>query len=498
MSEFLQSSLEQVNPIAEAWLASGVSSFSLWSDGTLIKKWGDGISEDQETITAPMKYGELRITGRDINSALGRLSIDAKIVTVILNQENNRKLLCEELVNTRDQLVILSSISEITRKIIDPEELLSVLAAEAHRLVNTEEIFFLINIEGQIPIHVFYPRQSLDSEYLVETSKSIKSKLQPNHLSMHHYENGDGKNRDILFIPIRVYKSEIAYMGCINNHDHELTSYDLKFARAIADYAGKEIEKANLMRANIEMARIDTEISLAQKIQKSLLLKELPKVEGLDTFLLFQPASRISGDYYDLVIKPNGLIDFIIGDISGKGMPAALLMAMTLKVIRSVADMDPSPTPAWIIKRSNEILYKDYNDSVMFSTLFIGQYNLKTREVSYSNAGHSPIIYCPAGGRAEMLRADSVPLGIFKTQDSQIRKIRLAPGDVLVLATDGINETSNQSSRLFGFTQLMILVEMLAHKSAAEICEGILQAVQAYGGVKVQEDDRAMMVIKGV
>ncbi len=137
-----------------------------------------------------------------------------------------------------------------------------------------------------------------------------------------------------------------------------LTSYDLKFARAIADYAGKEIEKANLMRANIEMARIDTEIGLAQKIQKSLLLKELPKVEGLDTFLLFQPASRISGDYYDLVIKPNGLMDFIIGDISGKGMPAALLMAMTLKVIRSVAGMDPSPTPDWIIKRSNEIFIR--------------------------------------------------------------------------------------------------------------------------------------------
>ncbi len=502
MNKLPHTTLEQVNTTAQAWLISGASSFSLWTDGALYKEWGNSLL-DEETITAPIqkngyKYGELHVSGSNIQSAQVRLAADARMVALLLQLEDNQEQLCEELVDTRDQLVILSSIADVTRKVVEVEELLRSLAAEAVKLVKGEEVFFLLNLEDCEPLSVFYPHQTIDLALLTDVSLKVQANEQPFLLSASSNGVKEGIRKNVLLLPIKVFNASLAVMGLAYNPGKEVSSYEIKLSRAIADYAGAQIEKINLMRSKIEMARIDTEVKLAQKIQQSLLLRHMPRVPGLDTCLTFQPASRVSGDYYDMIYKPDQSLDFIIGDISGKGMPAALLMAMTLKVIHSVAVMPTNPMPDTVITRSNETLYKDYNDSVMFSTLFVGHYDLKTREVFYSNAGHSPVIYYPAGGKAEMLRADTFPVGLFPEIKCQLGKVKLFPGDILVLATDGINETSNQSSRLFGFTQLMMLVEKLSDRSAEEINAGILQAVQAYGAGKSQEDDRAMIVIKGI
>ncbi len=503
MTELLQSTFEQVNTIAEAWLASGASSFSLWTNGELSKQWGLDQSKLDESIHAPIRkngypFGELRVSGNCSQPAQTRLAADAKVLAALLQMEENQKQVCEELIDTRDQLVILSSIADLTRQVIDSEEMLSLLAAEAIKLVKSEEAFFILHLINREPLAVFYPRQSIDMEVITETSWKIQAAEQPFLLFADSVGANQGVEKNVLLIPMNVYDAPLAVMGLSWSKEKEIGSYEIKLSRAIADYAGAQIEKLNLMRSSIEMARMDTEINLAQKIQQSLLIKKMPRVPSLEICSSFQPASRVSGDYYDMILKPDQSLDFIIGDISGKGMPAALLMAMTLKVIRSVAVMPTNPTPDVIITRSNDILYKDYNDSVMFSTLFVGHYDQVAREVYYSNAGHSPIIYYQAGKKAEMLWADTVPIGLFQNINCQLARVKLGAGDILVLATDGINETSNKSSRLFGFTQLMTLVEKNASGSACEISAEILSAVQAYGAGKSQEDDRAMIVIKGV
>ncbi len=503
MEELLNTTYQQVNTIAEAWLDSGVSSFSIWRGGQVYRTWGAEPREHEETLRVPMArndylFSELRISGKNVRPAQDRLKADAKVIFSLLQMENNQKQILEELVDTRDQLAILSSISNVTQMVFDVEDLMQILAAEAIKLVKAEEVFFLLQPEDKEPLSVFYPTQSLHLGPLMKLARETYTRDQA--YTVTTYSNGasDPRSRNMLLIPMKVYNASMAMMGLVAREGKEIRSYEIKLSRAIADYAGAQIEKINLMRSNIEMARIDTEVKLAQKIQQSLLLKYMPEVPGLQISSTFQPASRVSGDYYDMIYKPGQSLDFIIGDISGKGMPAALLMAMTLKVIHSVVVMPTDPLPDEIITRSNDILYSDYYDSVMFSTLFVGHYDLRTREVLYSNAGHSPVIYYPAGGKADMLRADTVPLGLFPDGKCPMRKLKLSPGDVLVLATDGINETSNKSSRLFGFTQLMGLVERLADRSAYEINAGILEAVQAFGAGKSQEDDRAMVIIKAV
>ncbi len=503
MEELLLTTLDQVNTIAEAWLHSGASSFSIWRGGQVYRRWGNDPEDHEEMVSMPIQknthlFSELRVSGKMAQPAHARLSADAKVISHLLQQENNQSLILEELVDTRDQLAILSSISNVTQKVFEIKDLLQSLAEEAIKLVKADEVFFYLQLEDQEPLSIFSPSESICVEPLIDFMDDLQSKDQPYLILANSNGNADGKCRNLLLIPLKVFNAKVAVMGLANREDKEIRSYEIKLTRAIADYAGAQIEKINLMHMNIDMARIDTEVKLAQKIQQSLLLKSLPDVPGLEICVTFQPASRVSGDYYDMIYQPDRSLDFIIGDISGKGMPAALLMAMTMKVIHSVAVMPTNPMPDEIITRSNELLYKDYYDSVMFSTLFVGHYDLKTREVQYSNAGHSPVIYYPKGGKAEMLRADTVPVGLFPEIPRELHTLRMAQGDVLVLATDGINETSNKSSRLFGFTQLMALVEKLADQSVDQINEGILQAVNAFGAGKSQEDDRAMVIIKAV
>lgn len=503
MKELIQKHQEQLELIAEAWLSNGATSFSVWFNGELLEKWRNGAAESAEVISAPIglngsSQAKISVSGVNTESALKRLKADANLLASLLPLQRDRQNLAEELVDARDQLVSLYSLTEATRKKIEIKELLDVLASEASKLMKVQEVFFLLEMEDRPPNWVFSPKQSVDKSYLIELCQHLQPTGRPFLFSGNQQANGAGKFSNLLIVPFKVFNAKQAILGFMNKQSGEFNSADIKLAKGIADFAGAQIENLNMIRSNIEMVRLETEIELAQNIQQSLLPRQVPHVRNLDIHVVSRPASRIGGDFYDFIPQSDRYMNFIIGDISGKGLPAALLMAMTLKVIRSETSMPLSPGPDIILNRSNSHLYIDFSDAVMFSTIFVGQYTLETGELRFSNAGHSPVIYCPFEQKAKMLKADSVPLGLFPDLDSESETLRIRPGDVLVLATDGLNETSNSSNRLFGFTQLEQLVEKLASHSAKEISEGIFSAVEAYGEGKSQEDDRTLIVIKGI
>lgn len=497
--------LQEIATLAEVWLSTGASAFSFWVQGELVKQWKNGSDAEGMRIAAPIRingetFGELRVLCQpesNLHFTQKRLQADASLLARLLPMEKDRSQLAEELVNTRDQLVSLYSLTEATRSTIEVDHLLRLLAEEATRLLKARGAFFLLDIEDRTLLAVSHPDENINEQALYEVSQQIQKNRRPTALQS-NIINGSDESDNILLVPFKVYNAQRAVLGITKDRTDEFMSPDIRLARAIADYAGAHIENRLMVRSNLELVRLETEIELAQKIQSSLLPKAIPQVPGVEIWVTSQPASRIGGDFYDFIYQPDGTVNFVVGDISGKGMPAALLMAMTLKVIRSETAMPGSPGPDQIIRRSNGELYRDYSDAIMFSTLFIGKYDPENRRLEYSNAGHSPIIYCPAGGQPEMLRADSIPIGLFIDMNSSVNTLRLNPGDVLVLATDGINETSNAAGRLFGFTHLTLLVGELSGKSAREIGLGILAEVEAFGADKTQEDDRTLMVIKAL
>ncbi len=208
----------------------------------------------------------------------------------------------------------------------------------------------------------------------------------------------------------------------------------------------------------VNRARVDAEFSLAQRVQTRLLPTSTPSVLGVQAWAHSKPALQVGGDFFDLILRADGMFVLALGDVSGEGMPAALLMVMTRTVLRGMARFVPLLRPDAIIARANDDLYDDFTEVDMFATGFVASYNPETRGLSYANAGHAPVIYCPAGGEPTMLGASGVPLGILPMTRFESAQLTLGVGDVLVAATDGFNEAFSPSGEMFGYDRLLAIV----------------------------------------
>jgi sigma-B regulation protein RsbU (phosphoserine phosphatase) len=233
----------------------------------------------------------------------------------------------------------------------------------------------------------------------------------------------------------------------------------------------------------IAQAQLKTEIDMAAKIQLRLLPQSFPSVSGLQIFARSNPAAQVGGDFYDFVAHQQRPFIFSVGDVSGKGMSAALFMAMTRILLHASSRSIPNVTPTGVIGRVNEDLYDDFSEAGMFATVFVGAYQLDEKQVIYTNAGHSPVIYLAAGTHAIAYDSHRLPF---------------QAGDLLVIGTDGLAECMNADGEMFGYERLLSLVEETAHLPAAHIGTTIFDRVNHFTQGYNQFDDQTLVVIKGV
>lgn len=158
----------------------------------------------------------------------------------------------------------------------------------------------------------------------------------------------------------------------------------------------------------------------------------------------------------------------------------------------------PNPAPDMVMRNSNEDLFEDYLQVGMFSTAFIGQYHVPNRTITYSNAGHSPVIYCPVAGLPRLLGADSPPIGVLRTSMCKNHTLSLNEGDVLLVATDGFNEARGPDDELYGYERLLNLVSLSSGMPARAIAQILFEAVDTFGKGRPQDDDQTVVVLKGV
>jgi sigma-B regulation protein RsbU (phosphoserine phosphatase) len=251
-----------------------------------------------------------------------------------------------------------------------------------------------------------------------------------------------------------------------------------------------------MLNSSLDLAQLQVEIDLARRVQLSLLPKELPRVPGLEIWGASRTAHQVGGDFYDFVERPGGRVTFVVGDVSGKGMAAALLMAVTRRVIRTQANFRSRPGPATIIHYANRELYSDFTNSAMFATVFVGEYDPATHRLTFANAGHSPVIFRPAGGPPQVLIADATALGVLPENPAQEQTVQFRPGDLLIIGTDGLNETRNDRNRLFGYYGLKQTVEANAHLPAHGLVAELFAATERYSMDGAQQDDQTVVVLK--
>lgn len=242
--------------------------------------------------------------------------------------------------------------------------------------------------------------------------------------------------------------------------------------------------------------RIESELGVARDIQMSMVPKTFPAFPQnpeLDIYAVLKPAKEVGGDFYDFFFTDSDHICFAIGDVSGKGVPAALFMAVTRTLLKSHVSSDRTIDKS-MFKVNNDLC--EGNDACMFTTLFSGILNIRTGEVSYSNGGHNfPYIYRKDGTLEIVSSANSVALGCMEEAPYNAGTIMLAEGDALVMYTDGVSEAMNKKLEFFTEGRLETTIQACTHLSSQDIVKNILLDIDMFVSGAAQSDDITLLVI---
>ncbi len=249
-----------------------------------------------------------------------------------------------------------------------------------------------------------------------------------------------------------------------------------------------------------KLARSTAELQIAAEIQQSFMPDVIPQITGFDIAARSVMAKEVGGDFFDVIpfeimTIDKGTLGLLIADVSGKGVPAALYMALSRIVVRVNALWHRDPAKA--IYASNNIITQD-SKAGMFVTLFYGMLSDRDRTLTYVNAGHNPpVVYRKKDGSVEELGPTGIVLGAAENREYQSRTIPIGHGDIIVLYTDGVTESINEREEMFGEERLKSIIRDSAHQPSSEILARILREVGEFTRGMPQFDDITLMVIRG-
>lgn len=240
--------------------------------------------------------------------------------------------------------------------------------------------------------------------------------------------------------------------------------------------------------------RISQELEVASRIQKTILPKNITNIYGLQIANYFEPAKEVGGDYYDYTVKDDENVSITIADVSGKGVPAAFLMALGRSILKTLERQGQSPADN--LKNLNQIIYPDITED-MFITMLHSNFNNKTKILTYSNAGHNPlIVYRAKEDKVELHSVKGVAIGFVQGYNYKQGELKLEKGDIVLYYTDGITEAENPNKELFGFERLEKVIYDNRYNDVDTIKENILNEINIFRRDYPQVDDLTFVVIK--
>jgi sigma-B regulation protein RsbU (phosphoserine phosphatase) len=241
--------------------------------------------------------------------------------------------------------------------------------------------------------------------------------------------------------------------------------------------------------------RVEGELSAARDIQVGMLPRSFPARGDIDVYAMLEAAKQVGGDLYDYVLIDRDRLFIVVGDVSGKGVPAALFMAMATTLFKATALAGGSPGE--IMTRVNAELSRD-NVAEMFVTAFCGILDLRDGRLAYADGGHEAPFVRRADGSIERLpKRTGVALGVLEDAAYVTAEFQLRPGDSLLVFTDGVSEAANEAEDLFTVGRIeTALAAALADHSARRLAEGLAEEVRVFVGSAPQSDDIAILVVR--
>jgi len=308
-----------------------------------------------------------------------------------------------------------------------------------------------------------------------------------------HYVQGKAATLSEIAVPIASGGDVIGALNLESNTLDAFSEADVEFLEFFAVAAAISIEKAVLHREMLEKNRIEQQLRIAKQVQMALLPAADPALEGYDIAGTNVPTWEIGGDYFDYLPQPDGRLGLAIADVSGKGVPAALIMATFRAALRAQRVRD-IPLDA-IAGRLNRILL-DSMDTSRFVTAFYGVLEPRTGAIGFANCGHNPPLLLRAAGGRDVLASGGPALGMWHGATFVPGAASVLPGDVLVLYTDGVIEVMNAAGEMFGVDRLEDVIRRRRHDSSRDLVDAVVDATRAFAGREGYEDDFTLVIVR--
>jgi sigma-B regulation protein RsbU (phosphoserine phosphatase) len=309
------------------------------------------------------------------------------------------------------------------------------------------------------------------------------------------YINARARTHSEMVAPI-ISNNEV--IGVFDLESDELNAYtkdDLDVLMMLASHVAIIIEKVMLHEQAIEKQRLETQLEVARQVQLQLLPPRDPRLEGFDISAYNFPTEEVSGDYYDWTRLFPDQIGIVIADVSGKGVPAALLMAFLRASLRAASHIGYAPHIS--MSKVNYLLWESIERN-QFVTAFYGILDATNRTLAYSNAGHNPPLFLEKDGTARFEERGGVPLGMFRDSRYYEYFATIDPGEVMVLYTDGVTEADNPAREEYGRDRLVDAVRRCRHLSAREMIDFIHRDVITWTDGRGATDDVTFFIIKAL
>lgn len=270
----------------------------------------------------------------------------------------------------------------------------------------------------------------------------------------------------------------------------DFTATDARLLSLFANQAAGAIETARLHKDAIEKERIERELELAAAIQRQILPRDVPTVAGLEIAARNRPTRQVGGDYFDFFPLSGGRLAFLVADVSGKGVPAALLVSTVHAAVH--LQIDDAKTVAELVGRIDRHLQK-YAATRKFLTCFFGLLEPPSGTLRYVSAGHNPALLRRSSGAVEQIKATGVPIGMFPNASWREESVVMERGDLLCVYSDGITESLDAAEEEFGLERLS---RLLTSEPPAKICDSVFDAVSAFAGETPQYDDQTLLLLR--
>lgn len=503
LHKFVSRNQQLLETLAQSWSMAGGRGFALTDvDGHVV--FGNGVTAGEQLTVPVGSHGALSIVfdppeSGEANGFSSQLTSQAQLLAQILRRETELESMTIELMGAYDQLVAVYNVSQAARSHLDLEGLLNSLLKEAVHLTGAAKGFIALRRDDGWKELNCGPSCLEPRDFAATLAQVIRDRGRP--LVCNSAEECSriiitvppGIER-LALTPVKAGDEVVAVIGLVNRAE-AFTAGNQKLVGALAEEAGAIIERTHLQEQMVIQERMRRELEIASSIQMSLLPASLPRVGGLDIAASCRPANEVGGDFFDFMYNVDGLLGVALGDVTSKGVPAALFMVVARTLLRAATPLHNSPRQ--VLEHANHDIYDDLSGVGMFVTAFFAYYDPATRRLTYANAGHAPVIfYRNAAATGEFLEADGPPVGVLPEITSMDHNIQLEEGDVLVAMSDGFNEAVNSQGEMFGIQRLQEVVAVNASQPAEKIRTALLSAVEAFAEGTPQADDQTLVVLK--